>query len=402
MAHRERVDRHTDAQLYMDMEQDMRRDLYAERRRRRRRRVLQRILAWLLVVVLFVAIVVLATSLFIFLGGRRLRERTAGSRPDLEVQGPVQDDPSGESAGSAQDQPYEPETDAVWKEGWVRYQGKIYEYNEDILTFLVMGIDKMEEVTESKDEISGGQSDALFLVIADPDDKSIKILAVNRDTMTDVVMYGLGEDGTDPVITAQIAIQHGYGDGKELSCELTRDTVSSLLFDLPINGYVAVNMAAIPELNDALGGVDVTSLEDLSGKIKGAEEGAQLHLEGMDAFWYVKYRDTTVFESARGRLSRQRQYLTAFIRRAIDATKEDITLPLDLYGRLKPYMVTDVTTNELAYLTSELIKYSFAQDDIYVMEGTTREWNGLEEFYPDREALRELMIRLFYREVTQP
>lgn len=55
------------------------------------------------------------------------------------------------------------------------------------------------------------------------------------------------------MITAQIAIQHGYGDGKELSCELTRDAVSSLLYELPIHGYAAVNMAAIPELNDALG-----------------------------------------------------------------------------------------------------------------------------------------------------
>lgn len=124
-------------------------------------------------------------------------------------------------------------------------------------------------------------------------------------------------------------------------------------------------------------------------------------MEGMDAFWYVKYRDTTVFESARGRLARQKQYLTAFIRQAIAATREDITLPIDLYGRLKQYMVTDVTTDELAYLASELIDYSFEQDAIYVMEGTTREWNGHEEFYPDREALRELMIQLFYREVAQ-
>lgn len=31
---------------------------------------------------------------------------------------------------------------ARWKEGWVKYKGEIYEYKEDILTFLIMGIDK--------------------------------------------------------------------------------------------------------------------------------------------------------------------------------------------------------------------------------------------------------------------
>lgn len=387
------MNRHADSQLHRDMEQDMQQSLREERSRRRRRRILQRVLAWLLVLVLVVAVVVLAVSLYISQGGRRLREHTAGARPNLE-----QEQDTGESD---LEQPYAPETETVWEEGWVRHQGRVYEYNEDILTFLVMGIDKMGEVAESKDKVSGGQSDALFLVIANPDDRSIKILAVNRDTMTDVVMYNAGEGGTSPVVTAQITVQHGFGDGKELSCELTRDAVSKLLFDLPINGYVAVNMAAIPELNDTLGGVDVTSLEDLSKMIKGAKEGAELHLEGMDAFWYVKYRDTSVFESARGRLARQKQYLTAFIKQTIAATKQDITLPISLYGKLKKYMVTDVTTDEVAYLASELINYSFDQDAIYTIEGTTVEGENFEEFYPDREALRDLMIRLFYQEVGQ-
>lgn len=388
------MDQHTDSQLHRDMEQDMRQSLQAERSRRKRRRILQRILAWLLVIVLIAAVAVLAVSLYISRGGRRLRERTAGARPNLEQEL----DP----APGGQGQPYEPETEAVWQEGWIRHEGRIYEYNEDILTFLVMGIDKMEEVTESRDKVSGGQSDALFLVIANPDDRSIRILAVNRDTMTDVVMYDAGVEGSSPVVTAQIAAQHGFGDGKELSCELTRDAVSGLLYDLPIHGYVAVNMAAIPELNDALGGVDVVCLEDLSKVIKGAKEGTELHLEGMNAFWYVKYRDTTVFESARGRLARQKQYLTTFMKQAIAATKQDITLPISLYGKLKQYMVTDVTTDEVAYLASELVNYSFDQDAIYTLEGTTVEGESHEEFYPDRKALRDLMIQLFYREVEQP
>lgn len=382
---------HADSQLHRDREQDMQRSLRTRRKRRRRHRI-QRFLAWLLVIVPILALVAAAVLLYISMGGRRLRERTVGVVPNLELGQNENGEPGGDT--------YVPQTNSTWQEGWVRYQDKVYEYNKDILTFLVMGIDKMEEVSESEDEVSGGQSDALFLVIANPDDRSIKILAVNRDTMTDIVAYNAGEDGSSPVVNAQIAAQHGFGDGKELSCELTRDAVSKLFFDLPIHGYVSVNMSAIPELNDAVGGVDLISLEDLTKVIKGAKEGAELHLEGMDAFLYVEYRDTQVFESARGRLSRQKQYLTAFMNKAIAATKQDITLPINLYGKLKQYMVTDVTTDELAYLVSELINYSFEQDSIYTMEGTTREWNGHEQFHPDYDALRDLMIQLFYREVN--
>lgn len=388
------MNRQMDPQLHSDyeIEQEMRQSLQAERRRRRRRRLLRRVLAWLFVLVLLIAVLVAAVSLYISRGGRRLRERTSGARPDLEL---------GAEETAETESGYEPSPETVWKEGWVRYQGKIYEYNEDIVTFLVMGIDKMEEVSESRNDVSGGQADAIFLVILDPDERSIQILAINRDTMTDVVVYDSDREGDHPVTTAQIAAQHGFGDGLELSCELTRDAVSKLFYDLPISGYVAVNMAAIPELNDALGGVDVTSLEDMSNVIKGAEEGAELHLEGMDAFRYVKYRDTEVFESARGRLARQKQYLTALVEKAIAETKENITLPIDLYGRLKQYMVTDVTMDEVAYLASELIHYSFDRDAIYTMEGTTQMGEKHEEFYPDRDALRDLMIQLFYREAEQ-
>lgn len=378
----------------MEAEQDMRDSLRAERSRRKRRRILQRLLAWLLVLVLAAAVIAAAVSLYISQGGRRLHDRTAGARPNLEPG-------RTETETLKPEDSYEPVADAVWEEGWIRYQGKVYEYNEGIVTFLVMGIDKMEEVTESRDTVSGGQSDALFLVILNPDDRSIKILAVNRDTMTDVVVYDPAKGKDSPVVTAQIAAQHGFGDGRELSCELTQAAVSKLFYDLPISGYVAVNMAAIPELNDALGGVDVTSLEDLSQVIKGAKEGARLHLEGMDAFWYVKYRDTAVFESARGRLARQKQYLTAFVNKAVAAVKEDITLPMDLYGKLKQYMVTDVAADEVAYLASELLHYSFEQDAVYTLEGATEMGEQHEEFYPDPEAMKDLMIRLFYREVEQ-
>ena len=293
----------------------------------------------------------------------------------------------------------------LWQEGWLQYEGRIYEYNDDIMTFLIMGIDKKGEVENSRDATEGGQADALFLVVADRRKKEIRLVGINRDTMVDINAYGAYGEGTDGSAKAQIAVQHGFGDGKELSCELTRDAVSELFYNLPIHGYAAVNMDAIPVINDAVGGVTLEVLEDIDtdkyGKSIGKiwREGEEIHLQGMEAYYYVRWRDRERFESARLRLARQKQYLEAFLERARSETKKNIMLPVRLYGDLSKYMVTDISIDETAYLAGELIGYTMDPQGIYTLSGETKKGDAYEEFYPDEEALRALMIAVFYREV---
>ena len=128
--------------------------------------------------------------------------------------------------------------------GTLRYNGKTYAYKKDILTFLCMGIDKTGEVKASSDLYRGGQADALFLAVLDPEDKKISVIGINRDTMTEIKTYdpnGLyaGKE------VAQIALAHAYGEGLEESCENTVEAVSNLFYGLPIHGYCALNMSII-------------------------------------------------------------------------------------------------------------------------------------------------------------
>lgn len=360
-----------------------------EKRRRHIRKVIRVCMAWVLAIVIVAALLALGVILLRAVGGRSLRDKVDHNAPVI-------------SMDDGEIQEVENQTGTVWKEGWVRHNGKIYEYNENILNFLVLGIDEMGTVKEATTGMDGGQSDAIFLVIANPDNKSIKLLAINRDTMTQIRRYGMGEAGEDLWMYAQIAVQHGFGDGKELSCELSRDAVSALLYDMPIHGYAAINMGAIPQLNDALGGVDVTVLsDDLLFLNKKWTQGTELHLEGMDAYWYVKGRDIKRAESNLGRLARQKQYLSTFIQKAISEVKRDITLPVTLYQELNKYMVTDISLDEVTYLAGELLSYHFDSNDIYTLEGTTVMGEAHEEFYPDKDAMKELVIQLFYREVEQ-
>lgn len=296
---------------------------------------------------------------------------------------------------------------SAWQEGWVALDGKVYEYNQDIRTFLVLGIDNAHgsKGSEYEELINGGQSDGIFLVILNPLDESIKILAVDRNTEVGIRMIKMGPDGDDAIDYGPIAIQHAYGGGGEYSCELTRDAVSKLLYNMPIHGYMSIKYTSIPAINDAVGGVTLTLPDnmDVSAVNKSWTPGATITLKGNDAYDFVHYRDVNEFESARKRLARQKLYLKTFIKQMKDKTREDITLPITVYNSIKKDVVSDITVDEIGYIASEYSGYNFNGDDIYTMEGETvlQDGDEFEHFYPDEEALRRLIIELFYKEVKE-
>ncbi|MCM1039921.1 MAG: LCP family protein [Roseburia sp.] len=281
----------------------------------------------------------------------------------------------------------------------IRYQNEIYEYNDDIMTFLIMGIDQGRDLIDIEtyeiDDEGGGQSDALFLAVLNPRDKSIRIIAINRNTMTDIDVYA--DDGTClQTVRAQINLQHGFGDGREQSCEYQLKAVEHLFYDIPIHGYAAVNLSAIMALNDTVGGVDVTVLDDITLRDPSLVKGSQVHLMGESAFWYVKYRNTDIFASADMRLARQKQYLTAFLDVARDAVKKNPRTALDLYKALEPHMVTDISLIEAARLLSLYSQYTFDENSFYTLEGETVLGEKFEEFYVDENALYEMILTIFY------
>lgn len=297
-------------------------------------------------------------------------------------------------------QPTEEES-AGWKEGWVKYNGQIYAYNEDILTFLVMGIDKNRDVKEVEEGTNGGQADALFLVVLNPHDNSLSVIGINRNTMTDISVY---DDNGAYVntIKAQIAVQHGFGNGVEESCEYQVNAVQHLFYEMPVHGYAAINMSAIGPLTDMVGGVDVVALEDVkSGNSTVIKEGEEVHLEGDLAFAYIHNRDTKEFGSADHRLERQKQFITTYLQKVKQKTKEDIGFPISVYQSIAPQTVTSLTVDEMTYLVSIAKDYSFDENYLYTLKGETKQGDVFEEFYVDETDLFELILKVFYEPVEQ-
>lgn len=293
-----------------------------------------------------------------------------------------------------------------WQEGWVEQDGQLYTYNKDILTFLFMGIDKDREVIRVAEGTDGGQADALFLFVLNPHDKSLSVISINRNTMTDIQIY---DENGDYVATAnaQIAIQHGFGDGMEESCEYQIRAVRNLLYQLPIHGYCALHMDAVTDLTDLLGGIKLTAIEDVYSAKQDQtlgqllmREGDTVLLDGRLAYSYVRYRNEEAPGSADQRLARQQQFLTAALHTAKEEVKKDLTLPVQAYRLITSQMVTNISVDEVAYLAGIIGDYSFQSDHFYSLPGDTVLGEEYEEFHVDDATLRRLILELFYEPVA--
>lgn len=356
---------------------------------RHHRSTWQKILLVLLYVLLAVAMIILVTWRVLDAKGKSTLYRTAAEdAPNLSE---IETDEQSAAIQEAMEKAEE------WRSGWVRYNGSVYEYNSDILTFLVMGIDQKGKVAPAKDGISGGQADALFLLVMNPDLNKVSMLAINRNTVTDIDVYDK-EGNFVGTGKAQICLQHGYGDGMEQSCERQEKVVRNLLYNLPLHGYAAINMGAIETLTDAVGGVTVPKMTYEDGKIV---YGNMQTLNGEEAYSYVRQRGKD-YDSASYRLEKQKEFMKSFTAAMKKQLKSNPTKAVDVYNAIMPYMVTDIDVSEITYLAGQTGNYEF-DPEIYGLKGkTTRAEDAAtehEEFVYDEQELYDLMINLFYKRV---
>lgn len=248
----------------------------------------------------------------------------------------------------------------TWQDDWVALDGKAYEYDENIINLLFLGIDRAGSIsTETNlDNWKAGQADAIFILSLNPDKKTIRIVGIPRNSMVDVDIYDQNARQME-TIHNQICLQYGYAGGGENGLHAMKDAASKLMYDLPIHGAFAIGYDAVSIINDKVGGVDVEVLEDMPEKNKAFVLGNTVHLDGKLALQYVRERDYYQLGSPTLRLKRQKQYITALIQAAKTCVKQNPLLVTDLYNSITKYMNTDVTVDEAVYLVRQALDYQF-------------------------------------------
>ncbi len=280
--------------------------------------------------------------------------------------------------------------------GVVTYKGQRYRYNEDLITILVMGIDKNSTVTAASHGSDGGQADAIFLLLLDGSSGQINIVTINRNSMAKVDVYNRNGSYFGQGMM-QLTLQHAYGDGMGVSNARMAEAVSRMFHNIPIHAYASLNMAGIATLNDTVGGVTVTPIMDIPGS--SIRKGEPITLMGKQAYDYVHWRDINEFASADLRLEREKQYLAAYGKKVLAQIKTDPSVVTGLYNAVQKYLVTDLSLDRITYLAAEAGGYHFDAANIYSVPGTTKMGRRYEEYYVDEEALRDLIIRLFFKQI---
>ena len=282
----------------------------------------------------------------------------------------------------------EDERDRVYyKNGW-------YARRDDLDTILLIGLDQYSTTVSDPDSyINNQQADFLLLMVIDKADKSFFAIHLNRDTMTEIDRLGLAGSRIGS-FQGQLALAHTYGSGGRDSCRNTAHAVSRFLYDTPVAHYVSLTMDAIPALNDLVGGVVVHVEDDFSAIDPSIIQGTEQRLHGEQALRFVRARGSVSDESNLNRMKRQRDYMDGLYRQLLLSLNSDESFAARLGMSLADHIVSDLTTDQLVALADRIKDYHFKK--IEIIEGEAALGEEFMEFHADEDALKDMVIRLFY------
>ena len=271
--------------------------------------------------------------------------------------------------------------------------GVEYFPRQDVTVMLVLGIDQYGPVESSNYYRNNGAADSVMLLVFDETNKDCTVLYLNRDTMLDMDVLGVRGEYAGTTY-GQLALAHTYGTGLEDSCENVKNTLMNFMHGLTVDYYVAMNMDAIPILNDAVGGVTVNVTDDFS-KVNPTITMGELTLQGDQVIDYVRTRKDVGDQKNVTRMERQKEYVEGFLQKLREKEQENLDFAIQMYEQVSPYIVTDCSVNTLSGM---LDRYAaFTLKEVVTPEGENVIGDGHYEFYVDEEKLDELIVHLFYR-----
>ncbi len=196
---------------------------------------------------------------------------------------------------------------------------------QEPLSFLLMGVDA--------EESSKGRTDTMIVLTVNPNEDSMRMVSIPRDTRTEIIGRGV-----------QDKINHAFAFGGE---EMAINTVENYL-DIPIDYFLTVNMTGFKDIVDSLGNVTVynDSAFDQSGYT--FEEG-ELYLNGDEALAFSRMRKQDT-RGDLGRNDRQRQVIEGIIKEG--ASFSSVTKAESILNAIGTNMKTNLTFDEMVDIQS--------------------------------------------------
>ena len=329
-----------------------------------------------LILILIIAAVVIAAGFI-----------TAG-----QVEKHLQTAPEGAGTSpSAGTSPLNDESDITYS---IVYNGQEYTYNNDLKNILLIGVDNTGTIAEMTEE-SEDLCDFILLVSMDETTGDCRMIQLNRDSMVDVTK--IYSDGSSAVYYESLAFAHSGTGSEEDKCASTVQTVSSLLYDIPIDNYVAINMGGIPPLVDLVGGVTLTIQYDFSQSETALSQyavGDVVTFDGDGALEYVRTRYYVGDNTNADRMVRQQDFMIALSDVLRSRYNANPAFALEAYAAVTDYLVSDMSADELMDFADQLAQADTS--DITIPDGEVTAGSQFTEFYIDEDALQQLVVEDFF------
>jgi polyisoprenyl-teichoic acid--peptidoglycan teichoic acid transferase len=247
------------------------------------------------------------------------------------------------------------------REEEVKFEG------QDPFSVLLLGVDEREN--------DKGRSDSMIVLSVNPEVKSVKMLSIPRDTLTDIIGHGTRDK-----------INHAYAFG---GVEMAMDTTEHLL-DIPIDYYVQINMEGFEDIVNAVGGVTVQNDINFSSGGYTFNKGA-VTLSGKEALAFTRMR----YEDPRGdfgRQMRQREIIQGVINEG--ASVSSLWKFDDIFDALGDNVKTNLTFEEMVDIQKHYKDASKDIEQIQIKTGSGTKIDGIYYYLIPDEELSEIQRTL--------
>ncbi|MFI8687638.1 LytR family transcriptional regulator [Rossellomorea sp. NPDC077527] len=245
---------------------------------------------------------------------------------------------------------------------------KEVEFNDkEPFSVLLLGVDEREN--------DKGRSDSMIVLTVNPEVKSVKMLSIPRDTLTDIIGHGTRDK-----------INHAYAFG---GVEMSMDTVENLL-DIPIDYYVQINMEGFADIVNAVGGVTVQNDIDFNYDGYDFNKG-ELTLNGKEALAFTRMR----YEDPRGdfgRQLRQREIIQAVINEG--ASVSSLWKFDDIFDALGNNVKTNMKFEEMVDIQKHYKAAAKKIEQIRIEDGSGTKIDGIYYYVIPDEEIGEIQETL--------
>lgn len=236
------------------------------------------------------------------------------------------------------------------------------EYSGDVVNVLVCGVDYEKGRTHAL-------TDMILYVNFDVKNSRVNMLQIPRDTY---VGGGYSSNGKINGVAAKA------GENGSLNISALADCVNAM-FQLPIDGYITIDMDSMKELVNYLGGVEVYVPRDMEYNGSRLEQGYKM-LDGDAAEFFVRNRHGDGYATGDfARLEMQRYFYAGMFKALLTMTPGDIAKMFPVYLK---YVKTDMGITDLVGIGLSALKVS-TQD---IMMCRVPEYGGA-EFYLGEHAV---------------